>query len=220
MSKQRRDHFDLSKFILGYFEQQGGIVTPPAFGVHEALLPDDLAADFHIDPYQRLGFETEVDDALKLTVNHPLVEAIAEDMMAQPANAQAYINHVRLEKRGLAELARKTFTLANARLQATAKGAEQRARHHYLRFNFKVTYESDEKQEEMTSVVMDVQAGHVVRHTEVLERLDSYESAPAFASLPLAKPRWRETGERLSPETSQDACLPPALLNCRLMGST
>ena len=203
MSEQRRDRFDLSKFVLGYMEQQGGIVTPPSFGVHEVLMPDELAADFHIDPYQRLSFETEVDDALNLTINHPLVETIAEDLMAQPASARVYINHVRLEKRGLAELARKTFTLPNAHLQATAKSTEQRARHHYLRFNFKITYDSDEKQEEMAAVVMDVQAGHVVRDAEVLERLESYESAPAFESLPLAQPRWRDAGMTLSAETFQ-----------------
>lgn len=203
MSEQRRDRFDLSKFVLGYLEHQGSLVTPPAFGVYEVLMPDELAADFDIDPYERLSFAAEADDALVLTVNHSLVEHIAEDLMAQPANARAYINHVRPQKRGLAELARKTYAVPNARVQATAKGTEQRARHHYLRFNFKITYDSDEKQEELASVVMDVQAGHVVRDAEVLARLESYESTSAFESLPLAKPRWRDAGEGLAGETFQ-----------------
>jgi hypothetical protein len=48
---------------------------------------------------------------------------------------------------------------------------------------------------------MDVQAGHVVRDAEMRERLESYESAPAFATLPLAKPRWRGARAALSVET-------------------
>jgi hypothetical protein len=203
MSEQHRDRFDLSKFVLGYMEQQGGIVMPPAFGVYEVLMPDELAAGFHLDSYQRLSFETKTDEALNLTINHPMVETIAEDLMAQPASARVYINHVRLEKRGLLELARRAFTLPNARLQATAQSTEQNARHHHLRFNFKITYVTDEKQEEMASVVMDVQAGHVVRDIEVLDRLESYESASAYESLPLAKPRWRDAGMGLSAEAFQ-----------------
>ncbi|NOZ51333.1 MAG: hypothetical protein GXP37_15015 [Chloroflexi bacterium] len=205
MSEQHHDRFDLSQFVLGYLEQRHSIVTPPSFGVHEVLLPDELAAVFHIDPYQRLSFEAENEaaDTLKLTVNHPLVETIAEDLMARPASARGYINQVRLGKRGLAELARKTFTFPNARLQETPNSREQRSRHHYLRFNFKITYDSDEKQEEMVSLVMNFQAGHVVRDAEVLERLESYENTSAFASLPIAEPRWHDAGDTFSTETLQ-----------------
>ncbi len=35
------EQFDLARFVLGYLEHAGGVVAPPAYGVHEVLLPDD-----------------------------------------------------------------------------------------------------------------------------------------------------------------------------------
>ena len=56
MNESDRRRFDLARFVVGYLEQQESIVTPPAYGVYEALLPDKLAADLRLDPYQRLTF--------------------------------------------------------------------------------------------------------------------------------------------------------------------
>ena len=72
------EYFDLSRFVLGFLEHEGGVVAPPAYGVHEALLPDDLAAQLQVDSYLRLAFGVEAEaGALRLSVNHPLVEAMA-----------------------------------------------------------------------------------------------------------------------------------------------
>ncbi len=126
---------------------------------------------------------------------------MAEAGAQQPGHAQVAINHVRLEKPGLYDLAAKTLTFANARLSAQRNAAEQAALHHYLRFNFKATLLSDEKQEQIVSVVLDVQAGHAVRDPQHLARLVSSETETAFAALPLARPRWRGAGDTLAPAT-------------------
>lgn len=184
------EQFDLSHFVLGYLEHAGGMVAPPAYGVHEALLPDDLAEQLQIDSYLRLAFGVEEEaGALRLSVNHPLVEAMAEQAAQQPGHAQVAINHVRLEKPGLYDLAAKTFSFANARLSAPRNAVEQSALHHYLRFNFKATLLSDEKQEQIVSVTLDVQAGHAVRDPEHLRRLVTFETETAFDHLPLARRR-------------------------------
>ena len=148
---------------MAFLEQQETIVTPPAYGVIEALLPDELAADLRLDPYQRLAFTAGQDEeTLHLSYNHPLVEEIAGRLQQQPANACAYINHVRLDKQGLLDLARKGYTFPNARLSPKANATQGRALHHYLRFNFKVALISDEKQEFLASATMDVQGGYAV----------------------------------------------------------
>ncbi len=185
-----RQHFDLARFVLDFLEQEGSIVTPPAFGVYEVLMPDDLAASLGVDAYLRLSFDAPAEDAVHLTVNHPLVDAIAERMMAKTANARGYINAVRLQKRGIAELAQRTYALPNARIKPGRRG-DLTAKFHYLRFNFKVTYESDEKEEEIRSVVMDVQGGYAVRDEELLERLETYEATSTFQSSLIARPRWK-----------------------------
>ena len=188
MSEQQK-HFDLARFVLDFLEQRGSIVTPPDFGVYEVLMPDELAETLGVDAYLRLSFDHQVEDALHLSVNHPLVDAIAEKLMVESANARAYVNPARLEKRGIATLAQQTFSVPNARVKP-GKGGDFAAKFHYLQFNFKVTYDSDEKEEEIRSVVMDVQAGHTVHDEELLRRLESYEGSSTFASKLIAKPRW------------------------------
>lgn len=198
------EQFDLASFVLGYLEHGGSLLTPPAYSVYEALLPDDLAGQIQADSYLRLAFDAEAEaDALRLSVNHPLVEAMAEEAAQQPGHAQVAINHVRLEKPGLYDLAARTFSFANARLGAARNAVEQSALHHILRFNFKATLLSDEKQEQIVSVTLDVQAGHAVRAAEHLARLVTSETETAFGHLPLARPRWPGAGEALDAVTWQ-----------------
>ncbi len=204
------EQFDLTRFVLCYLEHGGSLLTPPAYGVHEALLPDELAGQLQVDSYLRLAFDAAAEgDALRLSVNHPLVETMAEQAAQQLGHAQVAINHVRLEKPGLYDLAAKTFSFANARLGAARNAIEQSALHHTLRFNFKATLLSDEKQEQIVSVVLDVQAGHAVRDPELLARLVTSETETAFDHLPLARPRWPGAGETLDAATWQ-ALLPRA----------
>lgn len=165
-------HFDLERFVLGYLEHEGSLATPPAYGVHEVLLPDALAASLHVDPYLNLAFDAQAAAAaVRLSVNHPLVEAIAERALQEDGYAQVALNHVRLEKRGLFDLAAKTWNLPNARPSPVREANEQAALHHYLTFNFKATFLSDEKQEQIVAVVMDGQAGYAITDAEHRTRL-------------------------------------------------
>ena len=215
MNESHHRGFDLARFVVGFLEQRESIVTPPAYGVYEVLLPDELAADLQLDPYQRLAFTTVADElaqdepALQLSYNHPLVEEIAGLLQQHPANACVYVNHVRLSKQGLAELAPQSYTFPNARLAAKEKTTQSRALHHYLRFNFKVALISDEKQELLVTAVMDVQGGYAVRDVEILEGLALNEQKPAFDGLPIAPLQWQDGGDPLSIDTFE-ALLPPA----------
>lgn len=208
MSDLHHERFDLSRFVLEFLEQQGGVVAPPAFGAYEVLLPEELAAHLGIDDSQHPRFDTQSaagagEDALHLSVNHPLVDAIAAQVASQPASATVHISHVRVEKRGLVELARKSFSLPNARLDFTPNTQEHSELHHYLQFNFKVTFLSEEKQEELESVMMDVQAGHAVTDPAHLRQLTVTDSEPAFEGFPAAQPRWIGAGAPLAVETLQ-----------------
>lgn len=202
------EQFDLARFVLGYLEHGGSLLTPPAYGVHEALLPDALARGLQVDSYLRLAFAAEAEpEVLRLSVNHPLVEAMAQEAAQQPGHAQTAINHVRLEKPGLYDLAAKTYSFANARLSVARNAVEQSALYHYLRFNFKATLLSDEKQEQIVSVTLDLQAGRVVREPEHLARLATAETETAFEHLPPARPRWPGAGEALDLVTWQGLLL-------------
>jgi len=202
------EQFDLARFVLGSLEHAGSVVAPPAYGIYETLLPDELAGQLQVDSYLRLSFDAAAEaDALRLSVNHRLVEALAEQAAQQPGHAQVALNHVRLEKPGLYDLTAKTFSFANARLSAARNAVEQSALHHYLRLNFKATLLSDEKQEQIVSVTLDAQAGYALHDPEHLARLVTSETETAFDHLPAARPRWLGAGEALDPATWQ-ALLP------------
>ncbi len=212
-AQPQQERFDLSRFVLDFLEKEGSLVTPPSFGIHEALLPEDLAASLGVDDFVRLSFNPEQpaapDGPLRLSVNHPLVETIAERVAAQPANATAYINGVRLQKTGLLDLARKQFGFPNARLDGVPKVQEERELHHYVQFNFKITIITEEKQESQAAVIMDLQAGHPVPDPDQLRLLAVLDPEPAFDTLLVAPPRWADAGEALADETLQ-ALLPRA----------
>lgn len=204
------ERLDVPGFVLQYLESQDSLVAPPAFGVYEVIIPDALAAGLGLGTYQRLSFEqTTAEHALAVGVGHPLLEKIAERLVGQPANTQGYLNGVRLDKKGLAALAQKTFTFPNARLTPKPDAAEQAALHHYLRFNFKVMFDSEEKQEQLAAVVMDLQSGCAVRDAEVLARLNTFDAEPAFEDLPVATTRWPGAGKALAADTLR-ALLPRA----------
>ena len=52
---------------------------------------------------------------------------MVEAALETPACARFYMNQVRLEKRGLAELGRKAFSFPNARLVESPRASEGRA---------------------------------------------------------------------------------------------
>ena len=212
MSGQLHDHFDLTQFVLGYLEEQGSIVAPADFGIFDVLLPDELAAQLALDGYQRISFSAPgapgatsqpalPADVLQLGVNHPLVETMAAAAAAKPAHARAYINAVRIDKQGLPDLVRKQFVLPNARVDTAPKAFPQAELHHYLLFNFKVALVSEEKQEELATVVMDVQAGCAVRDPALLTRLEVLDTEPGHEGLDAAASRWGESGLPLGAET-------------------
>ncbi|MBI3957408.1 MAG: hypothetical protein HY328_01265 [Chloroflexi bacterium] len=195
MSQQgREEHFDLARFVLGYLTQKGSIVAPVVYGAHETLLPDDLAAHLGVDAYLNLRFDAEEadadDESLRLSVNHPLVDRLAADLLQAEANSEVYINHLRLDKKGLLEQAEKNIGIANARISPKKGAMEQQALHHYLRFNFKVTFVSDEKQESLASIVMDGQNGYAIADPQHLQRLFSTETTPGYPHMSVAPPRW------------------------------
>jgi hypothetical protein len=189
---------ELRDFVLTFYRLAGGLVEPLEFGVYEALLPEALAARLGTESYQQLVFDEKEeqdddDEITRLTYGHPLIEDIAQDIIAAPANASLHVNAVRLEKRGLADLARQTLNLSNARLVQAPRQVEARSLHHYVRFTFKAALVTDEKHEQLVSVLLDAQSGYVVPELADLEHQVVLESDNAFKNLPLAPPRWRKT---------------------------
>ncbi len=198
----------LRDFILGYCQQVGGLIEPPAYGIDEVLLPDEVAARWGLDAFLRLTFDPAlqlpsfaIDKAGVTTLHygHPLVETIVLELRKRSADTRFFINPSRLEKPGLREIVEKLI-FANARPGA---GQSQRIRmYHYVCFNFKASLVSDEKREYLVPLWMHLQGGYRIAQTEIKSKviLDSHNDSP---QLETAIPFWHSLspGENpLSPE--------------------
>ena len=188
---------DLADFVLNAFRQEDAIVEPPAYGVHEVLLPDKAADRWGVPSFLQLTFDDtppgETDEITRLGYGHPLVETLAEELRGRLACTMGHVNNVRLGKQGLAQLARQSASLPNARLTAVPRQVERPALSHYVVFNFKVALITDEKREQLVPVMMDLQAGHAVADRAQIEALMSLQDKSAFDGLPPAPLRWMET---------------------------
>ncbi len=194
---------ELTDFVLGAFRQVGGIVEPPAYDIYEVLLPEDVARRWNVASYQRLAFSgaaparvAGAEDVTIVGYGHPLVETLVEEIRAEPACVQVYINDLRLDKRGLLALARQTLAFPNARLSELPHKGQSAALCHYVRFNFKAALITDEKRERLVSVVMDAQAGFAVPELVHIEQLARLEEESAFGHLLPAPVRWLPRSER------------------------
>jgi hypothetical protein len=193
---------ELSDFVLNAFRLAGGIVEPPAYGVYEALLPEEVARRWNVPPYQRLAFADEREPGAAGAENvvvgygHPVVEMLVEELRARPACASVCVGGLRLDKRGLLPLARQALAFPNGRLSELPRAGESAALCHYVCFNFKAALVTDEKRECLVSVVVDAQAGFAVPElgglgeSARIEQVARLEEESDCGHLPPAPVRW------------------------------
>ena len=197
----------LQDLILGYCQQVGGLVEPPAYGIYEVLLPDDVAARWGFPAHQRFLFAeeehravlegsatqgsvaTEGSAATLLHYGHPLVETVVEELRRQSANGLFFVNNVRLEKPGLFSVIEKAVGLPNAKLFPVPDAVERRRLYHYVRFNFKASLIADEKRELILPIWMHLQSGYAVKSIDI-ERLAVLDVVNQFKHLDPADLAW------------------------------
>jgi hypothetical protein len=181
----------LSELVLGYFRQVGALVEPPAYGVHEVLLPDEVAARWGISPHQKIIFDAayQQEGVTFLHYGHALIETIVGELHRQSANGHFFINNVRPDKPGFASEIEKAFSLPNAKIFFIPAEKEKIRHHHYVRFNFKASLVADEKRELVLPVWMDVQNGYSVDGAEI-ERLGILDQENQFLHIPSAPAFW------------------------------
>lgn len=199
---------ELETFVLGYLEEVGSLIEPPAFRIYEALLPEKVAERWQVDPYIQLAFsDTDRAGVTQLGYNHPLVEQMVQEANGRPASATLYINDLRLEKTNIDDVAAATWVVPNARVERQKRSTVARVRHTYIRFNFKAAILTDDKQERVVSVLMDAHSGSRVVDANAIEsRATAVTPDAVLQSLPHAAIRWQpKDGQPLKNPLDQHA---------------
>ena len=193
------ENISLEDLVLGYCRQVGGLVEPPAYGVYEVLLPDEVAARWGISEHQRFAFSTDMENATNLHYGHALVETVVEELRLITANGRFFINNVRLEKPKLYGVIEKAISLPNAKMFPLPGAAQQVQLHHYVRLNFKVSLIADEKRELILPLWMDLQGGYAVKGADI-EGVAILDTENRIPNIEPAALYWLDEGP-LSPKT-------------------
>jgi hypothetical protein len=184
---------ELETFVLDYLEEAGSLVEPPAYRIYEVILPEAVAERWDMPAYLQLAFtDTEREETIRLGYNHPLVEKMVREAHNRFASTCLSINNLRLDKKGIDEMAIKNWAILNARAQPQKRSTVSRVRSFYVRFNFKAAILSDDKQERLVSVLMDVHSGSPVIDADLIEsRATAVYADDALTALPDAPLRWQ-----------------------------
>jgi hypothetical protein len=206
----------IGEFVLSALRHQGALIEDNNFGLYECLLPESLARQLGIEAFITLNFsDEERPNVLRLHYGHPVVEALITLCRTTSTYAHLYANHVRLDKRGLANIARSTVSLPKGRLIDGPDSFEIRQVFHYVRFNFRTTFISDEKHESITSVILQAQTGQPVLQAEQPERFMSLRTTPDWKDIAAAPIHWLNNTPPIS-----EACLTGLLDRATMAAST
>lgn len=182
----------LQTFVLSYLQELGSLVERTAPGIHEVVLPDAVAHQWRVPAYQQLAFDEAVNGQVThLDYTHPFVETMIAAARAQAASTMAYITGLRLDKPGLAEVVRSSWNLPNSRVVERRDAVVARVRSTYIRFNFKAALVSDEKHEQLVSILMDANAGYAAPAPEpIMQAVNAVQPDVLVKSLANAPMRW------------------------------
>lgn len=168
----------LRAFVAAGVRELGGLAEEPAADRLELVLPKTLGVALGGKEY--LAFDLGRD---ALTVDSPIVLAVADALAQGGCAARAYLNPVYLSGGDLAAKWARAFRLAAGRACLAAQTLEETT--HAL-FEVRATYETDEKEERLYSVAVNLTT-RAPYDALVRERKNLFlDEAPACRELPKA----------------------------------
>ncbi len=179
----------LEDFVRDYVEVTGGVWDEIEPQVYDVLLPPAAAAaDTGDREILRVAFDPEAvpehPGSQLASYGTPLIDRLLTDALERGRTAEFYVVGLNLSPHDLPARARRALTLPAG---AALRIEKVRALHFAQAvFWFQATYISDQKEQEVVSVALDLHYGRQVRHLEELLDPARLSEAPA---LPLPEAR-------------------------------
>ncbi|MBE0477976.1 hypothetical protein IBX65_02495 [Candidatus Aerophobetes bacterium] len=148
--------YNLQDFVIRIIEVKGGIVDSKKENRKsiDALFPPQLQKKLCLEEYETLSFSPDEPGKL-ITYGSPLLDdilSLSEDIGLTTAVA---VNDVSLKKEGIPELIDEKFQFIN--VKNLGHTFSERVTCSYLVVNFRVSIISDERKEDLTSIMVDEQ---------------------------------------------------------------
>ncbi|MBI4321121.1 MAG: hypothetical protein HY675_21740 [Chloroflexi bacterium] len=150
---------ELKQFTLELLQAVGALVDVHKDGVVDALLPDGPGKKLGGDHagFLRLAFDQDAasahKDAQYVALGSNLTDELIDLAAGMGLATRYYVNGLKWSQRLAVDVGRWKARVANARM--IPEGVEFPFACHYVLLNFKVSYISDEKREELQTVLVD-----------------------------------------------------------------
>ncbi len=159
----------LQNFVQGIIEVKGGIAEEKEEGVLDILLPENLQKKLSCREYQQISFLPNHSQAEFVTYGSPFLDKMLSLTQDFGQITRVFIKDVYPKKRGLVKLIEETFEFPNSKRLGYLM--DNQVICSYLLINFKANIISDEREEEIITVVVDEQT---LREAQEIVNLASF----------------------------------------------
>ncbi|MFC1712967.1 hypothetical protein ACFL6S_04815 [Candidatus Poribacteria bacterium] len=156
------DVVKIRRFVTTCLESVGALVEFPRYNYAEVVIPDEFADYFDGENYFNLSFDFDVakdhEDSELVTYGSYFLDRVFDLASQRGLTCKKHIIDENVEIRNLDQKMKGKITFRNCRSSFVANAP---IIYHYMLFNFKVSYISDERVDRIVRVLVNLNTGHV-----------------------------------------------------------
>jgi len=172
MSHEDADVVKIRSFVTKCLESVGTLVEFTAYNYAEVLIPDEFINHFDGENYYKLAFDFDVarrhEEAEFVTYGSYFLDKVIDLANQRGLTCKRHIIDETIELRNLPQKIASKVTFRNQRVNFVANSP---VLYHYLLFSFKVSYVSDEREDQIIKLLVNLNTGHV--DNKMLESIGS-----------------------------------------------
>lgn len=161
MLHEDSDVMKIRDFVTRCLESVGAIVEFPEYNYAEVLIPDEFAKYFDYKNYFNLSFDFDVarqhEESEFVTYGSYFLDKVIDLATQRGLSCKRHITDQKVELRTLPEKIKGRIAFRNCRSTFLANVP---VIHHYILFNFKVSYISDEREDTIVKALVNLNTGH------------------------------------------------------------
>ena len=162
MANEDADVVKIRGFVTKCLESVGALVEFPEYDYAEVLIPDEFVENFDGESYFGLSFDFDVskrhEDSEFVTYGSYFLDKVIDLASQRGLACKRHIMDDNVEGRTLPQKIRGKIAFRNCRVTFLANAP---VIYHYILFNFKVSYISDEREDRIVKILVNLNSDHV-----------------------------------------------------------
>ena len=162
MRHEDADVLKIRNFVTKCLESVDALVEFPAYNYAEVLIPEEFEDYFHGENFFSLSFDFDVakqhEGSELVTYGSYFLDSVIDLASQRGLTCKRHILDGNLETRNLPQKMKDKIVFRNCRAAFVANAP---VLYHYVLFNFKVSYISDERVDRIVRILVNLNTGHV-----------------------------------------------------------